>query len=1051
MSALFALPPESPFLRFTAVVLLQTSLAVAVAAAVSLFFRRRADARHAAWLGALAWAALCPIVVVLAAYSGASLGTLRLPLPSRRAAPVAETPLDASASRAIAEAPSELPRPTVLAPSSMPVAAAREAAPLAAPRPTWRPDLPVALAVVWLAGVGFGLIRIARMYRRLGVLARADERTPVRGREDVVEAARAALGASEFPAVLASSAIGEPLVVGLLKPTILLPARLAEDGTPEALRDVLIHEGAHVLRRDLWVGFLQRLVGAFYWPHPLIHLMNRELSRAREEACDDFVLRASRPADYARTLLAIAEAYRPVKPPFGLSLLGVRWSLADRIAGLLDPRRASMNVTSLATRAVIVLTLVIVGAATALVRLDGSAQAEEPKLAAAMPPAGGATIPGVLWSLQGVVVDEQGKPAAGVNVYTRSRRDGLRTRTRDDGAFTIPLEGRADVREFARSVVAESDDLTKSGIAVFDPPIIRMANRPIRIVLKPSRTVTVRVTDQAGAPVPDASTEVLSFWYENSARAGVDGIATIRFPADAEIIWVLALKSKVGFDYFENYKIAPGRVEHFDPLPQTVALTFRGATTVRARAVDSQGRGIPDAWFGPRDGAFPNKVDHCRLDYSEIAGIKTDEQGQGVCDWIPENFGGMFRFETPHHSGRAEFAFSAQRPAPADRTFKLLRDTELGGTVRFADGRPAPGLAVRLEAGPSPNAGKGVVSVRTDDQGRYRASVGPETTYMIEVDDPDWTSRSLHEVLLREDEPRGDLDLTLVKGTILEGRVVAGDEPRPVPNSGVTLIQEGDLLPQEFRRLSASRGTLRKGAVTGADGVYRFRVTPGSYQVKVMMNDAPLQVVVKDESEERRILPDMAQTPATEMSGIVVEVTPEGERPVPSARLWPVIRGRSGGFNPIRCDENGRFRGSWWLGPDKGIVFYASATPSLAGFVSPSRGAKEVKVVVAKAAIASGRVVDHNGKPVAGRGVGVTIDSGPDFAAAGHVGYGVTTDAEGRYRFGPVPVGAEGEARLTLSDVKSTHRLSTVIRFDAPTADDITLPDLVVPSQAAAE
>ena len=74
--------------------------------------------------------------------------------------------------------------------------------------------------------------------------------------------------------------------------------------------------------------------------------MNAQLARAREEVCDDYVLRCGDPCGYARTLLKLSErlpqAYGTDTASAGsVGLMDARWTLQDRIAGLLDPRRTS--------------------------------------------------------------------------------------------------------------------------------------------------------------------------------------------------------------------------------------------------------------------------------------------------------------------------------------------------------------------------------------------------------------------------------------------------------------------------------------------------------------------------------------------------------------------------------------------------------------------------------------------------------------------------------------------------------------------------------------
>ena len=77
--------------------------------------------------------------------------------------------------------------------------------------------------------------------------------------------------------------------------------------TTSELADVLTHECAHVFHQDLRLGRIQSLAWVLFWWHPAVAVLNRELSIAREELCDDEVLRVSTAPRYARTLLALGE------------------------------------------------------------------------------------------------------------------------------------------------------------------------------------------------------------------------------------------------------------------------------------------------------------------------------------------------------------------------------------------------------------------------------------------------------------------------------------------------------------------------------------------------------------------------------------------------------------------------------------------------------------------------------------------------------------------------------------------------------------------------
>ena len=194
-----------------------------------------------------------------------------------------------------------------------------------------------------------------------------------------LERVRMRSASPRLPPVLTSAAVrgagrGRPVAVRASYCPKDWPSRSPSD----SLRDVLVHECAHVVRLDAWVGLLQRLAGAIFWPHPLVHYASGQLTRAREEVCDNHVLRCGDPRGYARTLLALTEQCRPlgaVRP--GLGLLGARWTLADRVAGLLDTRRIPMTRTTFRMKIAVAIALAVTALAAWGIRLDRPARAGE--------------------------------------------------------------------------------------------------------------------------------------------------------------------------------------------------------------------------------------------------------------------------------------------------------------------------------------------------------------------------------------------------------------------------------------------------------------------------------------------------------------------------------------------------------------------------------------------------------------------------------------------------------------------------------------------------
>ena len=205
-----------------------------------------------------------------------------------------------------------------------------------------RTSLRLALGA-WGLGAALLLFRLLVACRTLRRLRRRTEPLEARYLEPLRSGLRGVLGHRALPPIVTSDATPSPISFGFLRPLVVLPRGLAECLEPEQLQQIVAHEVAHVLRRDPWMLFLERFVGALFWPHVVVHALQRAIDRAREEICDNFVLRHFDPTSYSRTLLLVTEwsARRP-QPSLAVGLLRRR-KLETRIAGLLDGRRVLMT------------------------------------------------------------------------------------------------------------------------------------------------------------------------------------------------------------------------------------------------------------------------------------------------------------------------------------------------------------------------------------------------------------------------------------------------------------------------------------------------------------------------------------------------------------------------------------------------------------------------------------------------------------------------------------------------------------------------------------
>ena len=166
-----------------------------------------------------------------------------------------------------------------------------------------------------------------------------------------------------------------PLVVGVLRPRILLPGNGATPLCEDEERMALCHELSHVKRADLWLGLVPAAAERLFFFHPLVRLASREYLFCREAACDAAVLDtlATTPQDYGRLLLTLGVS----RHRSSLAVAGASSSfsmLKRRIAMLPDSSPSTVGRRVLSA-------LVIAAAVTAAVPLRLTARAQAPAAA----------------------------------------------------------------------------------------------------------------------------------------------------------------------------------------------------------------------------------------------------------------------------------------------------------------------------------------------------------------------------------------------------------------------------------------------------------------------------------------------------------------------------------------------------------------------------------------------------------------------------------------------------------------------------------------------
>ncbi len=165
------------------------------------------------------------------------------------------------------------------------------------------------LPAFWLTGsllaqlmLATGLIGVRRLRRSARMIESGDIPRRLRALANSLRIARSVgVGVCDRLAV--------PVLLGIIRPIILLPPAALSGWTIEQLEMVLLHELAHLRRWDNLINILQRVVESLLFFHPVVWWLSGWLRLEREVCCDRLVVgRLGEPVAYAEMLVALAES-----------------------------------------------------------------------------------------------------------------------------------------------------------------------------------------------------------------------------------------------------------------------------------------------------------------------------------------------------------------------------------------------------------------------------------------------------------------------------------------------------------------------------------------------------------------------------------------------------------------------------------------------------------------------------------------------------------------------------------------------------------------------
>jgi beta-lactamase regulating signal transducer with metallopeptidase domain len=405
---------------------------MALAGALALLEKKSAALRYAVAVGALPILLALPVITVIRMTSAASIAS----------APAVSTVAVSAVSTPAASAPVLASPPTA--------GEAMLALILPGLFAFW--TVGVALLSVWHLG-GWTLTR--RLRHR-------DVRPVPEPWPSVVGRLRRRLGIDRAVGLLESSRVSVPMVMGWLRPVILVPASALSGLSTQHLEAVLAHELAHVRRHDYLVNLFQAVVETLLFYHPAVWWVSSKVREEREHCCDDLAVSVCGDRlGYARALAELEGLRLPASPRFALAADG--GSLVARIRRLVGAPAARSRGAWLA--GVVALALIPIGAAVSVAPADedaprATAQGTEARESGQAPSHG-------TWMAER---EKDGRISLSMRMKARGWGNWESTSTYSASEFSGPIEGqgvRFELRRDAGAFRFEGDFRGERGAGFF--------------------------------------------------------------------------------------------------------------------------------------------------------------------------------------------------------------------------------------------------------------------------------------------------------------------------------------------------------------------------------------------------------------------------------------------------------------------------------------------------------------------------------------------------------------------------------------------------------
>ena len=234
----------------------------------------------------------------------------------------------------------------------------------------WMSQYHSTVVIIWAIGVCVLLSRIISGWWGINMIKKNLSYKIPKQITSSFERLKYELGINTNVTLALSDVISVPMIIGHLKPIVLIPVATLNHLSNEELESILIHELTHILQDDYLKNIIVMIAESLFFYHPVIWMLSSEIKEEREHICDEAVMNIyPNRVQYAKTLVKLEEVFHGNESRLSLALFTNKFKLMKRVKRILNMHNSSSPArVRIAAIAVLMVGLVFVSSADAIIK-----------------------------------------------------------------------------------------------------------------------------------------------------------------------------------------------------------------------------------------------------------------------------------------------------------------------------------------------------------------------------------------------------------------------------------------------------------------------------------------------------------------------------------------------------------------------------------------------------------------------------------------------------------------------------------------------------------